>query len=80
MTRDGQMLMVEYKAETPDSRVDPLHRMSEAEIMDEIPALGFRRHSVIDIIPSQHVFVFKKTAISGFPKGHKYHVSLYFTG
>ena len=61
MKRDGQMLMVEYKTETPDSRVDSLHRMSEAEIMDEIPALGFRRHSVIDIIPSQHVFVFKKT-------------------
>ncbi len=61
MTRDGQMLIVEYKAETLNSRVDPLHTMSEAEIMKDIPALGFRRDRVIDIIPSQHVFVFKKT-------------------
>jgi len=61
MKRDGQMLIVEYKAEDLDSRVQPLHKMSEAEIMEEIPALGFRRDRVIDIVPSQHIFVFKKT-------------------
>ncbi len=63
MRRDAQMLIVEYKAEAPNSRVEPLHKMSEAEIMKEIPALGFRRDRVIDIIPSQHVFVFKKTEV-----------------
>ena len=61
MKRDGQLLIVEYKAETLNSRVEPLHKMSEAEIMREISALGFTRDRVIDIIPSQHVFVFKKT-------------------
>jgi ubiquinone/menaquinone biosynthesis C-methylase UbiE len=63
MKRDGQMLIVEYKAEDLDSRVAPLHKMSEAEIMEEIPKLGFRLDRVIDIIPSQHVFVFKKTDV-----------------
>jgi len=63
MTRDAQMLIVEYKAENPDSRVSPLHEMSEAEIMNEIPVLGFRLDRVLDIIPSQHVFVFKKTEV-----------------
>ncbi len=63
MKQDGQMLIVEYKAETLDSRVAPLHKMSEAEIMEEIPALGFRLERVIDIIPTQHVFVFKKTDV-----------------
>ncbi len=63
MKHDGQMLIVEYKAETLNSRVEPLHKMSEAEIMQEISALGFRRDRVIDIIPSQHVFVFKKTEV-----------------
>ena len=63
MKRDGQMLIVEYKAEDLDSRVAPLHKMSEAEIMGEIPGLGFRLDRVIDIIPSQHVFVFKKTDV-----------------
>ena len=61
MKRDGQLLIVEYKAETLNSRVEPLHKMSEAEIMKEIPALGFRLDRVIDIVPSQHVFLFKKT-------------------
>ena len=61
LKRDGQMLVIEYKAESLTSRVDPLHRMSEAEIMKGISALGFRRDRVIDIVPSQHVFVFKKT-------------------
>ena len=63
MKRDGQMLIVEYKAENLDSRVQPLHRMSETEIMEEISALGFRRDRVIDLVPSQHIFVFKKTEV-----------------
>jgi ubiquinone/menaquinone biosynthesis C-methylase UbiE len=63
LKRDGQMLIVEYKAEDPDSRVQPLHEMSEAEIMREIPALGFRLDRAIDIVPSQHIFVFKKTDV-----------------
>jgi ubiquinone/menaquinone biosynthesis C-methylase UbiE len=61
MKRDGQMLIIEYKAENPASRVEPLHKMSEAEIMREITALGFALDRVIDIIASQHVFIFKKT-------------------
>jgi len=61
MKPDAQMLVVEYKAENPDSRVAPLHEMTETEIMQALSALGFRRDAVIDIIPSQHVFVFKKT-------------------
>ena len=61
LKRDGQMLIVEYKAEISDSRVQPLHKMSEAEILKEFPALGFRCDRVIDLVPSQYVFVFKKT-------------------
>ncbi len=63
MKDDGQMLIVEYKAEDLSSRVQPLHKMSESEIMEEISALGFRRDRVIDIIPSQHVFIFKKSEV-----------------
>jgi ubiquinone/menaquinone biosynthesis C-methylase UbiE len=60
MKPGADMLLVEYKAEDPDSRVEPLHKMSEAQIMKEIPPMGFRRDRVIDSIPTQHVFVFKK--------------------
>ena len=61
MKHDARVLFVEYKAEDPESRVAPLHKMSEAQIMMDMRALGFRRERVIDIIPSQHVFVFTKT-------------------
>jgi len=61
MLTDGRLLVVEYKAEDPDSRVEPLHKMSEARIVAEISAQGFRLERVIDIVPSQHVFVFRKT-------------------
>ena len=61
MKRNAQLLVVEYKAEDPDSRVQRRHRMSEADIMREIPAMGFTRDRRIDIVPSQHVFVFRKT-------------------
>jgi ubiquinone/menaquinone biosynthesis C-methylase UbiE len=60
MKRDAQLLIVEYKAEDPNSRVEPAHKMSEADILREISAFGFRREKVIDIIPAQHVFIFKK--------------------
>jgi SAM-dependent methyltransferase len=61
MKPDARLLLVEYKSEDPDSRVGPRHKMSEAQIMNEIPAMGFWRESVIDIVPGQHVFVFRKT-------------------
>ena len=60
MKRDALMLVVEYKAEDVDSRVSPLHKMSETDIIRELSAFGFRRDKAIDIIPAQHVFIFKK--------------------
>ena len=62
MKRNGQMLNRRVQGRDPHHRGStPLHSMSEAEIMKEIPALGFRRDRAIDSVPSQHVFVFKKT-------------------
>jgi cyclopropane fatty-acyl-phospholipid synthase-like methyltransferase len=60
MKPDAQMLVVEYKAEDPNSRVTPAHKMTATAILSEISAFGFRRNKIIDIIPAQHVFVFKK--------------------
>ena len=63
MKPDAQLLLVEYRSEDPESRVGPLHKMSEAEILHDLRALGFRRERVVDLVPSQHVFVFVKTEI-----------------
>lgn len=61
MKPDARMLLVEYKAEDPDSRVTPPHKMAEKDILAELSAFGFRRYKVVDIIPAQHVFIFKKS-------------------
>jgi cyclopropane fatty-acyl-phospholipid synthase-like methyltransferase len=60
MKQDARMLIVEYKAEDPDSRVSPAHKMRATDILGEISGFGFRLDRVIDMIPTQHVFVFKK--------------------
>jgi ubiquinone/menaquinone biosynthesis C-methylase UbiE len=60
MKQDARMLIVEYKAEDPDSRVSPAHKMRATDILSEISGFGFRLDKVIDMIPTQHVFVFKK--------------------
>jgi len=60
MKQDAQMLIVEYKAEYPDSRVSLAHKMRAIDILREISGFGFRLDKVNDMIPTQHVFVFKK--------------------
>ena len=60
MKPDARILLVEYKAEDPNSRVTPLHKMTETAILTELSAFGFRRDKVVDIISTQHVFVFLK--------------------
>jgi len=60
MKPDARMLLVEYKAEDPNSRVSAPHKMRAADILREISGFGFRLDQVIDMIPTQHVFVFKK--------------------
>ncbi len=60
MKQDAKMLIVEYKAEDPNSRVSPAHKMGAAEILREVSGFGFRLDKAIDMIPTQHVFIFKK--------------------
>jgi ubiquinone/menaquinone biosynthesis C-methylase UbiE len=60
MKQDARMLIVEYKAEDPNSRVSPAHKMTATDILRELSGFGFRLDKVIDMIPTQHVFVFKK--------------------
>jgi precorrin-6B methylase 2 len=60
MKQDAHMLIVEYKAEDTNSHVSPAHKMRAADILREISGFGFMLDKVIDTIPTQHVFIFKK--------------------
>lgn len=60
MKPDAQMLIVEYKAEDPNSSVSAPHKMRGTDIIREISSFNFRLDKVLDMIPTQHVFIFRK--------------------
>lgn len=58
---DGRMVLLEYRKEDPSIPIRPDHKMSIAEVRTEVEAEGFRLDKVIDTLPRQHIFVFRKT-------------------
>ncbi len=56
----GRLVVVEYRAEDPTVSADPLHRMSERQILREMQAAGFAWRETLDVLPQQHLVVFEK--------------------
>ncbi|WP_266204573.1 class I SAM-dependent methyltransferase [Pontibacter kalidii] len=57
---DGELLLLEYRAEDPDVRVKELHKMSVRQITKELGANGFELQRQEDFLPRQHFLVFRK--------------------
>ncbi len=56
----GRLVIVEYRGEDATIPVEPLHRMSEAQIRLEMEAAGFVWLDTLDILPMQHVVTFRR--------------------
>lgn len=56
----GRVIDVEYKAEDPDVRILPHHKMTEAQAIKEMTAVGLEHVKTIDDLPQQHVMIFDK--------------------
>jgi predicted methyltransferase len=56
---DGRLVLLEYRAEDPAVRVPPGHNMTVAMVKAEIEPEGFRLDKTIEILPLQHIIVFK---------------------
>ena len=56
----GRIVWVEYRAEDPEVPIKPLHKMSEAQVRKEAALLPLQWVKTIEILPRQHVFIFKK--------------------
>jgi len=54
----GRIVLVEHRAEDPELLVAPLHRMSEAQMVREMNAVGLEHLQTLDAVPRQHVLVF----------------------
>ena len=56
----GRVYLLEYRAEDPAVPIKPLHKMSEAQCIKEMKAVGLRHVRTEGFLPWQHFMVFEK--------------------
>ena len=56
----GQLVLVEYRAEDPRVPIKRLHKMSEAQVKQEMAAIGLDWVRTDGYLPQQHVLIFQK--------------------
>ena len=54
----GRLALFEYRAEDPDVPIQPLHKMTKAQVKLEVEHEGFVQVRVFDDLPWQHLIVF----------------------
>jgi predicted methyltransferase len=59
---DGRLVLVEYRKEDPSIPIADTHRMSVADARAEIEAEGFKFEKTIEVLPRQHIIVFRQGA------------------
>jgi protein-L-isoaspartate O-methyltransferase len=55
----GRLVLVEFRKEDPKVPILEVHKMSVAEVKQELEAEGFVLDKVIDVLPWQHILVLK---------------------
>ncbi|MBT8044354.1 MAG: class I SAM-dependent methyltransferase [Verrucomicrobiae bacterium] len=56
----GRVYLLEYRAEDPKVPIKPLHKMTEAQAVKEMQAVGLRHLRTESFLPWQHFMVFEK--------------------
>ena len=57
---NGQLFLIEYKAEDSNVPIKKIHKMSEKQAVKEMEAAGFKLEENIDNLPWQHCMIFVK--------------------
>jgi ubiquinone/menaquinone biosynthesis C-methylase UbiE len=57
----GRLVLLEYRKEDPNVPIRPEHKMSVAEVKKEIEPEGFRQDKVLEVLPRQHILIFRKS-------------------
>lgn len=60
LKKDGQLFLVEYRAEDETVPIKKLHKMSQEQAVKEMKAAGFKLKENITNLPWQHCMVFVK--------------------
>jgi ubiquinone/menaquinone biosynthesis C-methylase UbiE len=56
---NGRLVLLEFRKEDPKVPILEVHKMSVAEVKQEMEAEGFVLEKVIDVLPWQHIIVLK---------------------
>ena len=56
---DGRLVLIEFRKESPDVPIREEHKMSVRDARIELEAEGYRWEQVIDVLPWQHILVFR---------------------
>ena len=57
---EGRLVLVEFRSEDETVPIKPIHKMSEAQSVKELKAVGFKLEKNISNLPWQHCMVFVK--------------------
>ena len=60
LTEDGRVALVEYREEDPSIAIKPKHKMSEAQAVREMEAVGLELIENKQVLPQQHLMIFGK--------------------
>jgi hypothetical protein len=56
------VFLIDLRGEDPRVPIKPLHKMTQAQAITELEAVGLRWVETRDILPTQHFMVFEKPA------------------
>ena len=56
----GRVALVEYRKEDPTVMIKGVHKMTEAQVINEMSAAGFMYVETVRTLPLQHVAIFRK--------------------
>jgi ubiquinone/menaquinone biosynthesis C-methylase UbiE len=57
----GRLVLVEYRGEDPAVPIRPEHKMTVQQVKAELEPEGFRLDRVSEVLPRQHILIFKKS-------------------
>ena len=58
----GRVALVEYRAEDDGVNIKRLHRMTEAQAIREMTAVGLEHVETLNVLPTQHLMIFRRPA------------------
>lgn len=58
---DGRVVLLEYRGENPFIPIKKLHKMTQKQVRQEMQAVGLTWQETKDVLPQQHLMIFKKS-------------------